>query len=62
MAAGVPIVATRTRGPVEILSDDTAYFAGVGDVDTLAQAIYALGEPSAAVEPPASVRYSEDPA
>ena len=39
MAAGVPIVATRTRGPVEILSDHTAYFAEIGDVETLALAM-----------------------
>lgn len=39
MAAGVPIVATRTRGPVEILDDSSAYFADIGDVGTLADAM-----------------------
>ena len=39
MAAGVPIVATRTAGPLEILSPTTAVLVDVGDVPGLAQAI-----------------------
>ncbi len=39
MAAGVPIVATRTRGPLEILDTDTAFLVDIGDASALARAI-----------------------
>lgn len=39
MAAGVPIIATRTRGPLEILDAATAVLVDIGDVQALAQAI-----------------------
>ena len=39
MSAGVPIVTTRTEGPVEVLDDETAYFAGVASPDSLACAM-----------------------
>jgi glycosyltransferase involved in cell wall biosynthesis len=39
MAAGKPIIATRTKGPVEILDDDHAYFCEIGDDQTLSQAM-----------------------
>jgi len=42
MAAGVPIVATRTRGPLEILDSNTAFLVDIGDASALAQAIEAV--------------------
>jgi glycosyltransferase involved in cell wall biosynthesis len=39
MAAGVPIIATQTAGPLEILNATTAVFVPIGDVQALAQAI-----------------------
>lgn len=39
MAARVPIVATRTRGPLEILASDTALLTDIGDTQALATAI-----------------------
>jgi len=39
MAAGVPIVATRTAGPLEVLDADTAALVPTGDAPALAQAI-----------------------
>ena len=35
MASGRPIVTTRTQGPREVLDDSCAFFAEIGDVDTL---------------------------
>ena len=46
MSMGVPIVATRTEGPMEVLDLDTAYFANIADVDSLATAMH-----TAAAEP-----------
>ena len=39
MACGVPIVATRTSGPLEILSEDMAYFVPSGDAERLAASL-----------------------
>ena len=39
MAMGKPIVATRTRGPLEILDDSLAYLVNPGDVDDLARTL-----------------------
>ena len=46
MSMGIPIIATRTDGPMEVLDPDTAYFADIADVDSLATAMH-----TAAVEP-----------
>ena len=46
MSMGVPIVTTRTEGPMEVLGLDTAYFADVAEPISLAKAMHA-----AAVEP-----------
>ena len=35
MARGLPIVTTRTQGPAQVLTDETAYFADIDSVDTL---------------------------
>ncbi len=49
MASGVPIVATRTAGPLEVLDADTAQLIPIGDATALAQAIGDfLADPSAA--------------
>ncbi len=49
MAAGVPIVATRTAGPLEILDAETALLVAIGDVAALAHALGAvLDDPAAA--------------
>ncbi len=39
MATGVPIIATRTRGPLEILDAESAVFVDIDDVQALADAI-----------------------
>jgi glycosyltransferase involved in cell wall biosynthesis len=39
MARGVPIVATRSQGPREILTDETAWLSEPGDVEALAAAL-----------------------
>ena len=39
MACGRPIVTSRTQGPSEVLDDRTAFFAEVGDADSLAAAM-----------------------
>ncbi len=36
MARGKTIISTRTKGPVEVLNEHMAYFAEVGDVESLA--------------------------
>lgn len=47
MARGVPIVSTRTQGPLEILDENTAWLCAVGDADDLARALRsALEAPS----------------
>lgn len=49
MAAGIPIVATRTAGPLEVLDADTAQLVPIGDAAALAAAIAAFrADPSAA--------------
>lgn len=35
MARGLPIVTTRTQGPTQVLTDESAYFADIDSVDTL---------------------------
>lgn len=48
MAAGLPVVSSRSDGPLEILNEDCAWFADVGDADSLAAALRAaLGDPAA---------------
>lgn len=37
MALGIPVIATRTRGPLEILHDDIAWLVDAGDSDGLAR-------------------------
>ena len=39
MARGLPIVTTRTQGPVQVLNDSTAYFADIDSVESLADAL-----------------------
>lgn len=39
IAMGKPIVATRTRGPMEILDNNTAWLVAPGDIDALASAL-----------------------
>jgi glycosyltransferase involved in cell wall biosynthesis len=39
MASGRPIISTRTKGPITIVDEQCAYFAEIGDVPTLAQAM-----------------------
>lgn len=49
MASGVPVVATRTAGPLEVLDADTARLVDIGDVAALSAAIAAdLAEPASA--------------
>lgn len=46
MAVGKPIVATRTSGPNDLLTDDAGYFVQVGDVADLLRGLSAAaGEP-----------------
>lgn len=48
MAAGLPIIATRTQGPREILDDSTAYFVPIGDSEALKNALHeAVSNPEA---------------
>lgn len=35
MARGIPMVTTRTQGPAQVLSDETAFFAEIGSEDSL---------------------------
>lgn len=44
MAAGRPIVTTRTQGPSEVLDASCAYFADIGDAATLGEALLAVSE------------------
>jgi len=39
MACGVPIVSTRAKGPLQVLSDDLAYFADLESEESLADAM-----------------------
>jgi glycosyltransferase involved in cell wall biosynthesis len=47
MACGVPIVSTRTQGPREILDDTIAWWAEIGEVESLARAMAAAAAPTA---------------
>jgi len=47
MAAGRPIVTSRSKGPSEILDDDTAWFADVGNPMMLAEGMAALANDTA---------------
>lgn len=50
MARGVPIVSTKTKGPVEVLSSDTACLVDIGSVEELAHGILACArEPEQAI-------------
>ena len=42
MARGLPIVSTRTQGPLEVLSDDSAWLADVDSVESLTGALLQL--------------------
>jgi len=42
MASGRPIISTKTKGPVTILDDQTAYFTEIGDAATITQAMLAI--------------------
>ncbi len=42
MARGKTIISTKTKGPVEVLNDHMAYFAEVGDTESLAHAMTAM--------------------
>jgi glycosyltransferase involved in cell wall biosynthesis len=44
MAAGLPVVATRTEGAAQLFTDDTGLVVPVGDLDALTAAIVALAE------------------
>jgi glycosyltransferase involved in cell wall biosynthesis len=51
MASGKPIISTRTQGPITILDEQTAYFAEIGDVPTLTQAMLSVhAEPQRAMQ------------
>jgi len=39
MARGLPIVTTRAQGPVQVLTDDSAYFVDIDSVEELANAL-----------------------
>ncbi len=43
MAAGIPIVSTRSKGPSETLDTKTAYLCDIGDQDGLCQAMIEAG-------------------
>jgi len=50
MARGVPIVSTRTRGPIEVLNDQSAMLVEVGDIEALFEGMHALSlDPAAAL-------------
>jgi glycosyltransferase involved in cell wall biosynthesis len=44
MARGVPFVTTCTQGPKEVLTDETAFFAEIASVESLALAMAAVVE------------------
>ncbi|MDX1915767.1 MAG: glycosyltransferase family 4 protein [Methylophilus sp.] len=44
MASGKPIITTKTQGPITILSEESAYFTEIGEVDSLTQAMIALSQ------------------
>ncbi len=44
MARGIPIVTTRTQGPVQVLADTNVYFAEIGSVDSLLAGLKAVAE------------------
>ncbi|MCW7755207.1 glycosyltransferase family 4 protein [Desulfobotulus sp. H1] len=51
MASGNCIIATRTRGPVEVLRDDSAFFCKIDDCEDMAEAIArAMRSPEVAKE------------
>ena len=51
MAAGLPIITTKTKGPMEILDSSTALFAEIRDVKTLSDAMtVAVDQPSLVYE------------
>ena len=44
MARGLPIVTTRTQGPSQVLTDDSAYFAAIDATDELSNALRQIAE------------------
>lgn len=44
MARGLPIVTTRTQGPVQVLNDELAYFADIDSVESLTQGLRRVAE------------------
>jgi glycosyltransferase involved in cell wall biosynthesis len=51
MASGKPIISTRTQGPITVLGDSSAFFAEIGDVETLASAMLAANsKPAVAMQ------------
>ena len=44
MARGLPIVTTRTQGPSQVLTDETAYFADIDSVEMLADALQQIAK------------------
>lgn len=51
MARGVPIISTRTKGPSEVLSEETARLVEIGSVEALAEAmINSVRNPDQALE------------
>ena len=42
MARGLPVVTTRTQGPSQVLTDQTAFFAETGSVESLTDALKAV--------------------
>lgn len=48
MASGKPIITTRTKGPITVLDESTAFFTDIGDVETLTHALLAaVNDPTA---------------
>ncbi len=44
MARGLPIITSRTQGPSQVLTDETAYFADIDSVEMLADALQQVVE------------------
>lgn len=55
MARGLPIVTTRTQGPSQVLTAESAYFADIDSVEMLADALQQVAEQPKQAEAKASV-------
>jgi glycosyltransferase involved in cell wall biosynthesis len=44
MARGLPVVTTRTQGPLEVLTDNNAFFTDIGSVEDLVRALRQIAE------------------